>query len=236
MSRIYLKKHKENSYWIHDILDGKKLGKIKIKHDRYTYKIKRKFKGNLLETESLLLLDQSIQQTFNEIYRNLIQQYCNGWKNLTDYDFPFFIESCRLKQCENDKFNRKAWLHPAARKAWKKMKKSAQSANIQLQIISAYRSLDYQKQLIENKIYKGIPIEEILKVNTLPGFSEHHTGCAIDIGSDNAAVLEVEFDQSPAFKWLVKNANTFNFFLTYPKENNTGIMYEPWHWCFKKEK
>ena len=234
MSRISLKRHKHNNYWIFDILDGKKLGKIKIEPDKYSYKIKKKFKGKLLETESLLLLDKTIHQSFHEIYRNLIQQYCNDWKNLAEYDFPLFIESCRLKQCEDDMFNRKAWLHPAARKAWEKMKTAAHSANIDLLIISAYRSLDYQKQLIQNKINKGISIEEILKSNTLPGFSEHHTGCAIDIGSKNAAVLETKFDQSPAFKWLMNNAKYFNFYLTYPKENKTGIMYEPWHWCFRK--
>ena len=77
-------------------------------------------------------------------------------------------------------------------------------------------------------------IDKILKVNTLPGYSEHHTGCAIDIGAPNEAILEEEFDQSEAFDWLQQNANKFGFHMTYPKNNNTGICYEPWHWCYRK--
>jgi len=234
MSRIYLSQHNKNSYWIRDILDGKKLGKIKSKKDKLIYQLHKKHKGKFIETESYLLLNNKISPNFKVVYQNYIQQLCGDWADLNNYEFPLFIEACRLKRCENDMFDRKAWLHPATRKAWKKMKKSAKNDNIDVQIISAYRSLDYQKQLIENKIAKGISIEEILKVNTLPGFSEHHTGCAIDIGSKGEAILETEFDQSPAFKWLLKNANSFGFYMTYPKNNNTGIMYEPWHWCFKR--
>ncbi len=233
MSRIYLKKHKQNSYWIRDILDDKNLGKIKNKNNQYKVQIKSKFKGQFLETESLQLLNHSNKPSFSKVYREFLQKFCHEWADLNHYKFPLFIESCRLKQCENDMFNRPVLLHPAVRKAWNKMKDTAKSDNIDLQIISAYRSIVYQKNLIENKIKKGISIDEILKVNTLPGFSEHHTGCAIDIGSEGEAVLESEFDQSPAFEWLMNNANSHGFVMTYPKNNSTGIMYEPWHWCFK---
>ena len=235
MSRIYLQKQKDNNYCIRDILDTKRLGKIKFKNGKYTCHIKKKFKGKYLKTESLHLLNQETLPSFSTVYREFLQNFCHQWADLNDYEFPMFVEACRLKKCEKDMFNRPTWLHPAARKAWKKMKSAANSDNINLQIVSAYRNLVYQKHLIENKIKKGISIKDILKVNTLPGFSEHHTGCAIDIGSKNEAILETEFDQSPAFQWLVKNANSFGFYMTYPKDNTTGIMYEPWHWCFRLE-
>jgi len=131
-------------------------------------------------------------------------------------------------------FDRETFLHPAAEKAWVRMKIVANLSKINLQMISAYRSLDYQKDLIEKKLAKGIDMKDILKVNVLPGYSEHHTGCAIDIGSEGAAVLETEFDQSDAFKWLLQNAKHYGFSMTYPKGNTTGVCYEPWHWCFKK--
>ena len=35
------------------------------------------------------------------------------------------------------------------------------------------------------------------------------------------------------FKWLSKNANNYGFYMSYSKNNNHGIMYEPWHWMFK---
>ncbi|VAW37601.1 D-alanyl-D-alanine carboxypeptidase [hydrothermal vent metagenome] len=144
-----------------------------------------------------------------------------------------YCESCQLTAAETDIFNRNTLLHPVAKRAWQQMQAAALNDKIILQIISAYRSLDYQKQLISHKLAKGLLIEEILRVNTLPGFSEHHTGCAIDIGSPKHPVLESEFDQSPAFSWLNKNAKKFNFYLSYPKHNNTGITYEPWHWCYQ---
>jgi len=165
-----------------------------------------------------------------------IHKYNKDLYDTSAYDFPLFVEAHRLKKCKTDMFNRIVYLHPKAKKAWKKMKKAAQKEDIKLQIISAFRSYDYQKQLIKNKLAKGICIEEILKVNTLPGYSEHHTGCAIDIGSSKEAILEEEFNQSDAFKWLEKNANLFSFYMTYPKNNTNGICYEPWHWCYKKHK
>ena len=84
-------------------------------------------------------------------------------------------------------------------------------------------------------IYKGQKLEEILKVNVLPGFSEHHTGFAIDLTSKGEVVLEEEFEKSDAFYWLVKNANQFGFYLSYPRNNSTGVIYEPWHWCFQSD-
>ncbi len=165
-----------------------------------------------------------------------IKQYNKDICDTSNYCFPLFAEPKRLKKCKKDLFGRDVYLHPAAKKAWKKMKKAAQKADIKLKIISAFRSYDYQKQLIQKKLDKGISIEEILKVNTLPGYSEHHTGCAIDIGVKDEAILEEEFDQSDAFKWLQQNAKKFGFFMTYPKNNHTGICYEPWHWCYQKNK
>lgn len=234
MNRIYLKKCKKDSFWIKDILDDKKIGKIKCINDEFIIKIKSKLKAQFIESEALVLLDDT-NMAFIKVYGNYINQYCKDLVDINGYDFPMFAESCRLKQCEDDMFDRPAFLHPAVKKAWDKMKKAAQSDRIDLQIISAYRSMEYQQQLIKNKIAKGISIKNILKTNTLPGFSEHHTGCAIDVGSKDAAVLEEGFDQSPAYNWLTKHANKFKFYLSYPKENNTGIIYEPWHWCYRIE-
>jgi D-alanyl-D-alanine carboxypeptidase len=233
MNRIYLtpKKNKKESYWIKDRLDEKKIGKLIIKNNRPKIKLKKQFKHYNLKQEVLM--------TFNEIwddfYRAFINEYNLHYIDDENYNFPLFIESIRLKPCESDMFNRPTLLHPAAKRAWVKMKKAAHKEGVELQIISAFRSLDYQKTLINNKLDKGLAIETILKVNTLPGYSEHHTGCAIDIGCKGEAVLEEAFDQSKAFKWLVNNANKFEFTMTYPKGNTTGICYEPWHWCFNAQ-
>ena len=233
MSRIYLKKRKNNSFWIKDILDDKKLGKIAFDNGFAMINLKPQFSNHNLANEAQYLAENNHSNWHNH-YANYLAEYNSSFTSSKDCKLPQFVESYRLKRCENDMFKRKAYLHPAARKAWGEMQKTAKKDSIDLQIISAFRSLDYQKQLIENKLAKHILIDDILKVNTLPGYSEHHTGCAIDIGSKDAAILEDEFDQSNAFRWLSENANKFGFIMTYPKGNTTGICYEPWHWCFRK--
>jgi len=230
MHRVILKENSTQALSIHDILDNKKLGKVTKKG---TIKLKKKYNKKQLKKEIACHLSGN-KQAWQQKYLNFLSHYNHELSSIENYQFPAFSSAIRLKKCSKDMFNRQVYLHPAAKKAWKKMQKKAQAQGIDLQIISAYRSLAYQKKLILNKLAKGIKLTEILKVNTLPGFSQHHTGCAIDIGSKNAAILEETFDQSQAFSWLKNNASQFNFYLTYPKNNTTGICYEPWHWCYCK--
>ena len=54
-------------------------------------------------------------------------------------------------------------------------------------------------------------VEEILSASAPPGYSEHHTGRAIDIDTDGAPPLEIEFEGTPAFAWLTTHAGRFGF-------------------------
>ena len=76
-------------------------------------------------------------------------------------------------------------------------------------------------------------MEAILKVSAAPGYSEHHSGCAIDVTTPGYKALEEPFETSPAFKWLSDNAEKFDFSLSYPQNNPHGVAYEPWHWAWK---
>ncbi len=138
----------------------------------------------------------------------------------------------QLVDSDIDCFNRPTKLHPKAHQAWQKMKSAAQDEGIELQSVSAFRSLSYQAHLIHKKLQQGLEIADILAVNAAPGHSEHHTGCAIDITTTDFQPLAESFAQSPAFKWLSKHASEFGFVMSYPKGNNNGIIYEPWHWCY----
>ena len=71
-------------------------------------------------------------------------------------------------------------------------------------------------------------------VSAPPGYSEHHTGYAIDIGDADvpATNLSPDFENTAAFKWLRENAAYFSFELSFPRDNPQNIMYEPWHWRF----
>jgi D-alanyl-D-alanine carboxypeptidase len=112
------------------------------------------------------------------------------------------------------------------------MKNEAEMADIFLKPYSGFRSFLYQKCLIERHLKNGRPLESILTHIAIPGFSEHHSGQAVDIHENGKAILEEEFENTAEFKWLLKNASVFNFRMSYPKSNSYGIIYEPWHWFY----
>jgi len=74
-------------------------------------------------------------------------------------------------------------------------------------------------------------LADILKVSAYPGYSEHHTGRAVDIGSPDCAHLTEAFEATREFSWLAEHAAGFGFVLSYPRDNPHGIAFEPWHWC-----
>ena len=68
-----------------------------------------------------------------------------------------------------------------------------------------------------------------------PGYSEHSTGFALDLGDAETpqANLQEDFEATPAFYWLQSNAHRFHFQLSFPRGNRQGVSYEPWHWRFE---
>ena len=153
-----------------------------------------------------------------------------------------YLEQCNQSLCfqpnelvetEPDYYGRPQRLTQKTFNAWSKMKESAANDNVVFFLVSAFRDPQYQHDLIARKIEKGILLQEILRVNAAPGFSEHHTGRAVDIGTQDCEVLEEVFEKTAAFKWLQENAESFGFSMSYPRDNTAGFAYEPWHWCFK---
>ena len=145
---------------------------------------------------------------------------------------PIQDEAKRLEVFQVDKGGRKHELTPETVEAWKKMVEAAKQDGVILLSASAFRSVNRQKEIIKGKLAKGQKIENILTVNTAPGYSEHHTGRALDITTPGVEPITQEFENTKAFKWLVKNASKFQFELSYPKNNPYNIIYEPWHWRY----
>ena len=116
----------------------------------------------------------------------------------------------------------------------KDMKKSGIS-NVWIQ--SAYRSIEYQTGLFNDKINtymkQGKTREEAeeLTLQTInkPGTSEHNLGLSVDFNYVNYS-----FDETIGFKWLQENAENYGFILRYRKEKEdiTKVNYEPWHWRY----
>lgn len=123
-------------------------------------------------------------------------------------------------------------LHQSAALAWKNMKDAAESENIYMKPFSGFRSYLHQFNLIDKHLKNGRPLENILTHIAIPGFSEHHSGRAIDVHALDHPVLEEQFEQTQEFSWLRENAQRFQFRLSYPRANDFGIIYEPWHWFY----
>ncbi len=111
------------------------------------------------------------------------------------------------------------------------MVEAASADGIRLLIVSGFRDFEYQAGLIRRKLDAGQQLDDILKVNAAPGFSQHHTGCAVDIATPGSRPLSEEFEESDAFGWLGRRAAEFGFSMTYPRDNPCGFIYEPWHWA-----
>ncbi|HTD03244.1 M15 family metallopeptidase [Undibacterium sp.] len=141
-------------------------------------------------------------------------------------------EAQRLQVAEIDEDGREFLLTPATTAAWHSMKIAAQQDGVTLVMVSAFRSVQRQVEIVRGKLEAGQAIADILTIVAPPGYSEHHTGRAIDIGSDeDTPELEVEFETTAAFTWLTQHANAFGFSMSYPRGNSSGFQYEPWHWC-----
>jgi len=132
-----------------------------------------------------------------------------------------------------DVHNRPQWLAVRAARAFARMHAKAHDDAIALDIVSAFRSAEYQLGILRGKRERGLSMADILRVSAAPGYSEHHSGRAVDLTTAGYAPLEEEFERSPAFAWLRKHAARFGFTLSYPRGNPHGIAYEPWHWCWR---
>ena len=79
---------------------------------------------------------------------------------------PRFSEENRLIDFVDE--DRSFQLYPKTLDAWKKTKEAAESDGIHFHIISAFRSIARQSEIIEDKKRKGIPEDMIFRVSALP--------------------------------------------------------------------
>ncbi|MCI7083704.1 MAG: M15 family metallopeptidase [Tenericutes bacterium] len=110
----------------------------------------------------------------------------------------------------------------------KKMFDDAKKDNINLNVISGFRTYEKQDTLFNNSIKKN-GIDHALIYSAKPGYSEHQLGLAIDINS-----VEENFKNTNEYKWLKNNSYKYGFIERYPenKEYITGFGYEPWHYRY----
>jgi len=126
-------------------------------------------------------------------------------------------------------------VHMDMRDSLLKMREEAKKDGIYLIFLSGYRSINLQNNIFYSlKSIRNQEAAERARVSAPPGYSEHSTGFAIDIGdaTQRDTDLETDFEYTDAFRWLMKNAAKFHFKLSFKKDNKY-IDYEPWHWRFE---
>ena len=146
---------------------------------------------------------------------------------------PPYAEATELVAAGTDTFGRPQRMTAGTLAAWQAMVAAAHGDSVELLLVSAYRSVRYQCEVIERKLEAGRSIDDILRVNAPPGHSEHHTGRALDLTTPGVEPLTEAFEGTEAFAWLDARADRFGFSMSYPRNNADGIDYEPWHWARK---
>lgn len=145
-----------------------------------------------------------------------------NWSSIVTLEdtINYFNEDCKVEKEALEMFN--------------ELKESLLEENIIIGLDSCYRSIDDQ-QNIWNEFQEKYGLDYVKKYVAVPGYSEHHTGLAIDImlekdgkevSGNDEMLKEVEI-----FKYIHKKLSDFGFILRYPlgKEEITGYGYEPWH-------
>lgn len=110
----------------------------------------------------------------------------------------------------------------------KKMINDAKNENLNIMISSAFRTYKYQEGLF-NRYIKNHGKEEAMRFSAPPGGSQHQLGTVIDLGS-----ISLEFRDTPEGIWMKDNGYKYGFSLSFPEgyEEETGYMYEPWHFRY----
>ena len=115
--------------------------------------------------------------------------------------------------------------------AFKTMSKAARKEGLKIKVVSGYRSSHYQIQVFKSKFNGKYPTDEQmkarLKYSAPSGYSEHHTGLAVDIND-----TEERFKNTKEYGWLLEHAYEYGFEQSFPENNAQGLGFEPWHWRF----
>jgi len=141
-------------------------------------------------------------------------------------------------------------MHKEAKIAFQKMKNEASKNGINIEVVSAYRSFQRQKEIFERKYKKftsqGLnpseAINKIIEYSTIPGTSRHHWGTDIDIIDANAprptsVLLSDNFHGNGPYcklkEWLDLHSESFGFYEVYTNNpSRKGFKYEPWHFSY----
>lgn len=122
-------------------------------------------------------------------------------------------------------------LQPEASQAIERLFAEAKSQDLQLLLVSGYRSYSSQAAIYDRNV-KQDGLAKADATSARAGHSEHQTGLAADVGTrSRTCELDKCFGTIAEGKWLAINAHKFGFIIRYQdgKREQTGYDYEPWH-------
>jgi D-alanyl-D-alanine carboxypeptidase len=142
----------------------------------------------------------------------------NPYNRLPDFFTPISLEAI-------DRHGRLAT--PETVRAFNCMQTGALAEGFNLYVQSAYRTVEYQRELYNQAGGDGAVAR--------PGFSEHHTGRALDLGGPDG--LLDSRGPTDTGRWVAAHAHEYGFIVRYAANNTdiTGYMHEPWHITFVGE-
>ncbi len=181
---------------------------------------------NVTQTVENSSLDQSLVSSNSTSLQN---------QNNTYFGHISYQEAPSQRLVEVEKYYyRMNLLDREAAQAFKRMKTDAKAQGVELILISGFRSIADQEKLFQKQIQRRGSKEAAAKLSAPPGYSEHHTGYAMDLGDGKQpnTDLKFEFESTQAYQWLVANAYKYGFELSFPRNNPQGVSFEPWHWRY----
>ena len=165
--------------------------------------------------EKLSKTDEELLQKYSKV-SFLNEHYIPS--DLTNIDKEWLYNESETKQ-----------IHEKVEPFLEDMLEAALDDGVKIWVVSAYRSFGEQTSL------KGAyTVTYGSGANTFSadqGFSEHQLGTTLDFTTEGIEGGLEGFGDTEAHRWLLKNAHTYGFTLSYP-ENNSYYVFEPWHWRF----
>lgn len=133
-----------------------------------------------------------------------------------------------------ENYERAEQLDFEAAQAFEQMRQAAQAEGVNLMPVSGFRAISAQKELFESQVDRKGSAESAAASSAPPGYSEHHTGYAIDIADGDYPESDIKqsFENTPTYQWLIRNAGAYGFEESFPKNNAQGVTFEPWHWRY----
>ncbi len=114
--------------------------------------------------------------------------------------------------------------------------RAAERDGISLRAAAGFRSVETQRRAFEaGAKKKGISLSSNAWWTAPPGFSEHHTGLAVDFvvpARPGTNFRPSSFSKTEAYVWLKAHAKAFGFELSFGQNSGVRVAFEPWHWRY----